>query len=83
MGCLLSGNGSGEWTEGSEQDQFDLVSPNRRCRLNWATRGIQRLPKVLRGESSGCRPKRLPQVDVWSVSGLALLGGKGAGVGPS
>lgn len=82
VGWLLSGNDSGSGLRGLSRTCSDLASPNRRYRLNWAARGVQRLPRVLRCESSGRPPRRLLQVDVWGGSDLALLGGKGADEGP-
>lgn len=59
VGYFLSENGSGEWTEGLNKAGSDLDSSNRRSRLNWAARDIQRLPQVLRYEPSGCPPERV------------------------
>lgn len=77
LGCLLSENGSGGWTEGLNRTGLDLSSSNRRSRLNWAARDIQQLPKVLHYEPSGRPPRGLLQTSLWGGSGMALLGGKG------
>lgn len=74
VGCLLSGNGSDKWIEGpclSKQEIQAKLDSERHSEL----------PKVFRC-FIGCLPRWLPQRDIWSGSGMALLRGKDTDEGP-